>query len=88
MSDFVAVTRYFEENPDEARKSLIESKIVQADPKVYLSMTAKDDLLRTVEATKPDIAMFRRLQDELIKVKFQETRVDIDKMVDTSFLPK
>ena len=88
VSDFVAVTKYFEEHPAEARKSLIESKIVQADPTVYLKMTAKDDLLRTVEATKPDIAMFRRLQDELIKVKFQETRVDIDKIVDTSFLPK
>ncbi len=51
-------------------------------------MTAKDDLLRTVEATKPDAAMFARLQDELIKVDFQEKRVDINKVVDTSFLPK
>jgi ABC-type nitrate/sulfonate/bicarbonate transport system substrate-binding protein len=88
VSDFVAVTRYFEEHPAEARKSLLDAKIVQIDPKIYLKMTAKNDLLRTVTATKPDIAMFRRLQEELIKVKFQEARVDIDKIVDTSFLPK
>jgi ABC-type nitrate/sulfonate/bicarbonate transport system substrate-binding protein len=88
VSDFVAVTKYFEEHPAKARQSLLDAKIVRIDPKVYLKMTAKNDLLRTVAATKPDIAMFRRLQDELIKVKFQQARVDIDKIVDTSFLPK
>jgi ABC-type nitrate/sulfonate/bicarbonate transport system substrate-binding protein len=88
VSDFVAVTKYFEEHPKEARKSLLDAKIVQIDPKIYLKMTAKNDLLRTVAATKPDVAMFRRLQEELIKVKFQDKRVDIDKVVDTSFLPK
>ena len=46
-------------------------------------MTAKDDLLRTVEATKPDAAMFARLQDELIKVKLPGKRVDIDTVVTT-----
>ena len=88
VADFVALTRFFEQKPDEARKSLIDSGIVQADPKIYLSMTAKNDLLRTVEATKPDAAMFVRLQDELIKVGFQEKRVDIDTVVTTEFLPK
>ena len=51
-------------------------------------MTAKNDLLRTVEATKPDAAMFARLQDELVKVGFQEKRVDINTVVTTEFLPK
>jgi ABC-type nitrate/sulfonate/bicarbonate transport system substrate-binding protein len=88
VADFVAVTKYFEEHPTEARKSLLDAKIVQIDPKIYLAMTAKNDLLRTVEATKPDVAMFRRLQDELLKVKFQDAPVDIDQLVDTSFLPK
>jgi len=87
VADFVAVTRYLAEHPVDARKSLIDSKIVQVDPTIYLSMTAKDDLLRTVEATKPDVAMFRRLQDELIKVKFMEAPADIGKLVDTSLLP-
>jgi len=88
IEDFVALTRFFEQKPDEARKSLLDSKIVQADPKIYLSMTAKNDLLRTVEATKPDAAMFARLQDELLKVGFQEKRVDINTVVTTEFLPK
>ena len=32
--------------------------------------------------------MFARLQDELIKVGFQEKRVDINTLVTTEFLPK
>ena len=84
--DFVAVTRYLDQHPLEARKSLIDAKIVQVDPAIYLQMTAKDDLLRTPDVVRPDPEMFRRLQEELIKANFQETRVDIDKIVDTSFV--
>jgi ABC-type nitrate/sulfonate/bicarbonate transport system substrate-binding protein len=86
IDDFTAVTRYWNEHPDEARKSLIESKIVQADPAIYMKMTAKDDLLRTVEVLKPNVEMFKQLQEELLKAKFQETPVDIAKVVDTSFV--
>jgi hypothetical protein len=50
-------------------------------------MTAKDDLLRTVAAAKPDAGMFHQLQDELLKAKFQDSAVDINKLVDTSYLP-
>ena len=88
IDDFIAVTRFFSERPLEGRKSLLESRIVQVDRATYLAMTTKDDLLRTVEATRPDVAMFGRLQDELIKAKFVEGRVDIGKLVDMSFLPK
>jgi ABC-type nitrate/sulfonate/bicarbonate transport system substrate-binding protein len=88
VSDFIAVTKYLEEQPVEARKSLLDAKIVQADPAIYQAMTAKDDLLRTVAATTPDVKMFRQLQDELLKAKFQESAVDIGKIVDTSYLPK
>jgi ABC-type nitrate/sulfonate/bicarbonate transport system substrate-binding protein len=88
VSDFIAVTKFVEEKPAEARKSLVDAKIVQADPTIYLSMTAKDDLLRTVAAATPDAAMFKRLQDELLKAKFQDSPVDINKLVDTSYLPK
>jgi ABC-type nitrate/sulfonate/bicarbonate transport system substrate-binding protein len=84
--DFMAVTRYLDEHPLEARKSLVDAKIVQVDPNIYLQMTAKDDLLRTPDVVKPDPEMFKRLQEELIKAKFLETRVDIGKLVDTSFV--
>jgi ABC-type nitrate/sulfonate/bicarbonate transport system substrate-binding protein len=88
VADFLAVTKYVEETPQEARKSLLDAKIVQVDPGIYQAMTAKDDLLRTVAAATPDVAMFRKLQDELLKAKFQDSPVDIGKLVDTSFLPK
>jgi hypothetical protein len=32
--------------------------------------------------------MFEKLQDELIKAKFQDDRVDIGKLIDLSFIPK
>jgi ABC-type nitrate/sulfonate/bicarbonate transport system substrate-binding protein len=88
VADFLAVTKYVEQKPQEARKSLLDAKIVQVDPAIYQAMTAKDDLLRTVAAATPDVAMFRKLQDELLKAKFQDSPVDIGKLVDTSFLPK
>jgi ABC-type nitrate/sulfonate/bicarbonate transport system substrate-binding protein len=87
IADFISVTRYLAEHPVDARKSLLDSKLVQVDPAIYLAMTPKDDLLRTVAATTPDAAMFVRLQDELLKVKFMDARVDIGKVVDTSLLP-
>jgi ABC-type nitrate/sulfonate/bicarbonate transport system substrate-binding protein len=86
-SDFIAVTKYFLEQPEEARKSLLASKIVQVEPSIYLAMTKKDDLLRSADV-RPDRAMFEKLQDELIKAKFQDQRVDIGKLVDLSFIPK
>jgi len=86
-ADFIAVTKYFLDKPEEARKSLLASKIVQVEPSVYLAMTRKDDLLRSADV-RPDRAMFEKLQDELIKAKFQDERVDISKLIDLSYLPK
>ena len=80
------MTRYLNDHPVEARKSLLDAKIVQVPADIYLQMTAKDDLLRTPDVIKPDVEMFKRLQEELINAKFQETRTDIGKLVDTSFI--
>ncbi len=87
VADFIAVTKYFLEKPEEARRSLLDSKIVQVEPSIYMAMTAKDDLFRSADV-RPDPAMFERLQDELLKAKFQETAADIGKLIDTSFMPK
>ena len=86
VDDFVTVTRYLNDHPVEARKSLLDAKIVQVPADIYLQMTAKDDLLRTPDVIKPDVEMFKRLQEELINAKFQENRTDIGKLVDTSFV--
>lgn len=87
VADFIAVTKYFLEQPEEARKSLLASKIVQVEPSIYLAMTRKDDLLRSVDV-RPDRRMFERLQDELLRAKFQEQKVDIGTIIDDSFLPQ
>ncbi|MDH7798982.1 MULTISPECIES: ABC transporter substrate-binding protein [unclassified Beijerinckia] len=87
VSDFIAVTKYFLEQPEAARKSLLASKIVQVEPSIYLAMTRKDDLLRSVDV-RPDRKMFERLQDELLRAKFQEQKVDIGTIINDSFLPQ
>ena len=87
VADFIAVTKYFLDSPEQARKSLLESRIVQAEPSIYMAMTSKDDLYRSTDV-RPDRAMFERLQEELVKAKFQDTPVDVAKLIDTSFMPK
>lgn len=85
-SDFVNVTRYLVDHQKEARKAIIDSKIIRIDPKIYLSMTAKDDL-RRVPGAAPNVAMFERLQKMLLQMKFMNKTVDVHKLIDSSLLP-
>jgi ABC-type nitrate/sulfonate/bicarbonate transport system substrate-binding protein len=85
-SDFVAVTRYLIDNQREARQAILDAKLVQMDPKLYIEMTAKDDLNKIPDG-KPDVAMWARLQEMFIDAGFQDKRLDIGTLVDTSLLP-
>jgi hypothetical protein len=80
------VTKYLDEHLDEAHRSLIEKKIVQIEPQIYMAMTKKDDLLRSVDV-RPDRKMFERLQDELVRARFQDKKVDVGTIIDETFLP-
>jgi len=84
--DFAAVTRYLLDHQREARQSLLDAKFVNIEPDIYLAMTAKDDLGRTADI-KPSIDTLSKVQEMLLKVGFTETRVDVSKIIDTSFVP-
>jgi ABC-type nitrate/sulfonate/bicarbonate transport system substrate-binding protein len=83
VSDFIAVTKFVRENPKEARQALLDAKIVQIPAAVYLNLK---DLNRHPQSL-PQKETFRKAQELMIKVGFQETPVDVDKIVDTSFHP-
>lgn len=84
LSDLVAATKYYLENPKEARQALIDAKITRIPPKVYFEMK---DYAREPTA-RIDVEALKKMQDLQIKVGFQEKKADIDKLVDLSYLPK
>jgi ABC-type nitrate/sulfonate/bicarbonate transport system substrate-binding protein len=85
-SDFVAVTRYLIANHRAAHQAIIDAKLVQMDPKLYLEMPAMDDLYKVPDA-KPDVAMWTKLQDMFYDAGWLDKKVDISSVVDTSLLP-
>ena len=85
-SDFVKVSNYLIDNQKEARESILKSKIIRIDPKIYLAMKASDDLQRAPDG-KPNVAMMEKLQDMLMQMKFTDKRMDVSKLVDTGYLP-
>lgn len=85
-SDLVNVTKYYRDHPNEARKALLDAKLVSIVPEVYLNMTAKDDFVRPADC-KPDAAMFAKLQAKMLSMGYTEKAVEVGKIVDASFLP-
>ena len=84
MADFVAATKYYVEKPKEARKALIDAKIVRVPEALYVNM---DDNYRNPTA-RIDIEALKKAQDFTIAKGQQKTRVDPADFVDLSFLPK
>jgi ABC-type nitrate/sulfonate/bicarbonate transport system substrate-binding protein len=83
LKDLVAATDYYNANSDAARKALIDAHQVRIAPAVYLPM---HDYYRDPSATVDKQAL-SKMQDILIKNGFQRNRIDVDKLVDTSYLP-
>ena len=84
LSDLVAATKYYEQNPNEARQALIDAKFVRLPSKVYFEMT---DYFRPPSA-RIDLDALKKMQDLQIKAGWQDKSADIDKLVDLSYLPK
>jgi ABC-type nitrate/sulfonate/bicarbonate transport system substrate-binding protein len=84
LSDVKDATRYYLDKPKEARQILIDKKMVRVSPDVYLDM---HDYYRD-PSLHPDVEALRKVQEFQIKAGFQKKTVDIDALVDTSYLPK
>jgi ABC-type nitrate/sulfonate/bicarbonate transport system substrate-binding protein len=83
MADFVAATKFYVEKPKEARKALIDAKIVRVPEALYLNM---NDNYRNPTA-RISIEALKNAQDAAIAKGQQKTRVDPAEFVDLSFLP-
>ena len=84
LEDVKAATRFYLENPKEARQILIDAKMVRVSPDVYLTM---NDYYRE-PSLKPDAEALTKMQEFMIKAGFQKKAADIKSLVDTSYLPK
>lgn len=84
LSDFVKTTHFYLQHTRKARQALIDSKLVRIPASIYLSMP---DNYREPDA-RIDISALEKAQDIAIKFGFQKQRVDINKLVDMSYLSK
>lgn len=78
QSDLVAVTKYYAENPAEARKALITSNMVRIDVDTYVEM---QDYYRD-PALKISLDSLEKMQELQMKAGFQSKKVDLKCRVD------
>lgn len=84
MADFVAATKFYVAKPKEARKALIDAKMVRVPEKLYLDMS---DNYRNPTA-RIDVEALKKAQDAAIAKGHQKNKIDPAAFVDMSFLPK
>jgi ABC-type nitrate/sulfonate/bicarbonate transport system substrate-binding protein len=82
LDDLKDVTKFYLEHPAEARQMLIDTKMVRITPDLYLHMK---DWYRPSDL-HPDKDALKKIQDLQIKFGFQKNKVDIDTIVDASYL--
>jgi ABC-type nitrate/sulfonate/bicarbonate transport system substrate-binding protein len=84
LADLHDATQFYLTEPREARQILIDAKMIRVNPEIYLSMVDwyRDPTMR------PDLAALKKMQEFQVKAGFQKKPVDIDSIVDTSYLPK
>jgi ABC-type nitrate/sulfonate/bicarbonate transport system substrate-binding protein len=83
LADLIAATKFYTEHTQEARKALIDSKMVRIDPQVFYEM---EDPYHQPDL-QIDIDGLKKMQDLQIKAGFQKERADLSQYVDLSYLP-
>jgi ABC-type nitrate/sulfonate/bicarbonate transport system substrate-binding protein len=84
LADFVATSRWYVDHLQEARQVLLDKKLVQTPPELYLGLPDyyHDPTGRiTVDGLSQE-------QDLLLKLGWQKTRLNINDIVDQSLLPQ
>jgi ABC-type nitrate/sulfonate/bicarbonate transport system substrate-binding protein len=84
LSDLTATTKYYETHRKEAQKALIDAKLTRLPADVYFAMPdyERDPTLRI------KVDSLKQMQDLQIKAGFQDKAIDVEKIVDLSYLPK
>jgi len=83
LRDLTAMTKYYNDNPTEARQALIDAKFVRTSPDIYLNMP---DYYRD-PGNAVDVKALEAMQALQIKAGFQKNEVDLASRVDLSYLP-
>ncbi|HEY5896608.1 MAG TPA: ABC transporter substrate-binding protein [Burkholderiales bacterium] len=85
LSDYVAVTKYYLANMDQAKRDLHKANFVRGPVEAYL----KNADWKRDPAGKPDVASLKKLAVFMHeKLKWLEKPVSVDEMVDLSYLPR
>jgi ABC-type nitrate/sulfonate/bicarbonate transport system substrate-binding protein len=82
LADLRNATKFYLAHTKEARQILIDKKFVRVPPDVYLTM---DDYYRD-PTLRVDVAALKRMQDLQVSAGFQKKKVDVDALVDQSYL--
>lgn len=82
LADFVAATKYYNENSKEARQILLDANMVQAEPDIYLELT---DYKRVPDVL--NIQDWEYYQELLLEEGWIDQPVDLSEIIDTSYLP-
>jgi ABC-type nitrate/sulfonate/bicarbonate transport system substrate-binding protein len=83
LADLKATTQYFLAHLQESRQALLDAKLVLLPPAVYLALP---EYVRDPEL-RPNLENLTKQQDVLVSSGFVEKKIDLTKVVDTSFLP-
>ncbi|MEW9671269.1 ABC transporter substrate-binding protein [Ammoniphilus sp. 3BR4] len=83
LADYAAATKYYIEHQQEVKKLLVEKGKVKADPEFYVDAP---DFNRS-ETASLNKEGWKQIQDILLKDKWLEAPVDLEKLLDTSLLP-
>lgn len=83
LADLVHVTKIYMSDTKAGRQAIIDAKLVQMPPDVYLNLT---DYVRD-PGLRPNVEIMAKMQDNLIAARFQEKKIDIKSLVDLSYLP-
>jgi ABC-type nitrate/sulfonate/bicarbonate transport system substrate-binding protein len=84
LEDLKDATRFYLEQPREARQILIDAKMVRVAPDVYVALSDyfHEPTLRV------DVDALEKMQEFQIKAGFQKKYVDVKTLVDLSYLPQ
>jgi ABC-type nitrate/sulfonate/bicarbonate transport system substrate-binding protein len=84
LEDLKDATRFYLEQPREARQILIDAKMVRVAPDVYVAL---NDYFHE-PTLRVDVDALEKMQEFQIKAGFQKKYVDVKTLVDLSYLPK
>ena len=83
VADFAAATKFYVARPKEARKALVDAKLVRVPEALYVEM--KDNYRNPT--ARIDLDALKKAQDVMLAQGHQKTKVDPAAFVDMSYLP-